>query len=102
MEQPLCGSFSTPDASHGIDHSMMATTTSIAAVVSVSPRILFGIGIAQKSVEAESGSQCPLLAQSGHGLVRCKCPLLGVKRTWLFAAQMSAFTQSGHRLLLPM
>src|SRR5262249_1304840 len=22
------------------------------------------------------------LAQSGHGLVHCKCPLLGVKRTW--------------------
>ena len=26
-------------------------------------------------------AECPLLAQSGHGLVRCKCPLLGVKRT---------------------
>ena len=35
--------------------------------------------------------RCPLLAQSGHGLVRCKCPLLGVKRTWRFALQMSAF-----------
>jgi hypothetical protein len=37
---------------------------------------------------------CPLsslLAQSGHWLVRCKCPLLGAKRTWLFALQMSAF-----------
>ncbi|MFZ1193030.1 MAG: hypothetical protein WAO16_29340, partial [Pseudolabrys sp.] len=66
---------------------MMATTTSIAAVVSVSPRILFGIGIAQKSVEAESGSQCPLLAQSGHAFLHRTCPLM---------------TQSGHRLLLPM
>ena len=25
--------------------------------------------------------QCPLLAQSGHQLVRCTCPLSGVKRT---------------------
>ena len=29
----------------------------------------------------ESPNQCPLLAQSGHGLVRCTCPLLGVKQT---------------------
>src|SRR5262249_30317192 len=35
--------------------------------------------------------QCPLLAHSGHRLLHCKCPLSGVKRTWLFAAQMSAF-----------
>jgi hypothetical protein len=35
--------------------------------------------------------QCPLLAQSGHGLVRCKCPLLGAKRTCRFALQMSAY-----------
>ena len=25
--------------------------------------------------------ECPLLAQSGHWLVHCTCPLLGVKRT---------------------
>ena len=25
--------------------------------------------------------ECPLLAQSRHALVHCKCPLLGVKRT---------------------
>ena len=31
-----------------------------------------------------------LLAQSGHSLVHCTCPLLGVKRTWRFALQMSA------------
>jgi len=36
-------------------------------------------------------SQCPLLAHSRHALVHCKCPLSGVKRTWLFAAQMSAY-----------
>jgi hypothetical protein len=36
-------------------------------------------------------TECPLLAQSGHRLVRCKCPLLGAKRTWRFALQMSAF-----------
>jgi len=34
---------------------------------------------------------CPLLAQSGHALVRCTCPLLGVKRTYRFALHMSAF-----------
>src|SRR5262249_19922792 len=32
----------------------------------------------------------PLLAQSRHRLVHCTCPLLGVKRTWPIAAQMSA------------
>src|SRR5262245_5873570 len=35
--------------------------------------------------------QCPLLAQSRHALVHCTCLLLGVKRTCLFAMQMSAF-----------
>jgi hypothetical protein len=34
---------------------------------------------------------CPLLAVSGHFLLHRECPLSGVKRTWLFAAQMSAF-----------
>ena len=46
-------------------------------------------------------SRCPLLAQSGHRLVHCTCPLLGVKRTCLFAPQMSAFdpkrTLAAHR-----
>ena len=32
-----------------------------------------------------------LLALSGHRLVRCTCLLLGVKRTFAFALQMSAF-----------
>ena len=36
------------------------------------------------------GSRPPLLALSGHRLVRCTCPLLGVERTWLFAVRMSA------------
>ena len=36
-------------------------------------------------------SRCPLLAQSGHGLVHCTCPLSGVKRTCRFALQMSAY-----------
>ena len=36
-------------------------------------------------------AECPLLAQSGHTELHCTCPLSGVKRTWLFAAQMSAF-----------
>ena len=34
---------------------------------------------------------CLLLALSGHGLVRCTCPLSGVKRTCHFALQMSAY-----------
>jgi hypothetical protein len=29
----------------------------------------------------ENRWRCPLLAHSRHGLVRCTCPLLGVKRT---------------------
>jgi hypothetical protein len=33
---------------------------------------------------------CPLLAQSGHGLVRCTCPLSGVKWTSLPHRKMSA------------
>ena len=32
-------------------------------------------------------AQCPLLAQSGHGLVHCTCPLSGVKRTTTDAEQ---------------
>src|SRR5262245_8293369 len=35
--------------------------------------------------------QCTLLAQSGHCFLRCECPLLGVKRTWAIALQMSAY-----------
>jgi hypothetical protein len=35
--------------------------------------------------------RCPLLSQSGDGLVHCKCPLSGVKRTWPIAVQMSAY-----------
>ena len=37
-----------------------------------------------KLVVLEAAS-CPLLALSGHRLVRCKCPLLGAKRTCGFA-----------------
>src|SRR5262249_22616913 len=36
-------------------------------------------------------SDCPLLAQSGHWLVHCICPLSGGKRTCLFALHMSAY-----------
>jgi hypothetical protein len=35
-------------------------------------------------------ARCPLLAQSGHQLLRCKCPLLAVKRTRVCALQPSA------------
>jgi hypothetical protein len=38
--------------------------------------------------------KCPLLAQSRHGLVHCKCPLLGVKRKWLPDRKISANDQS--------
>ena len=38
-----------------------------------------------------SWSRCPLLAQSGHRLVHCTCPLSGVKRTCRVALHMSAF-----------
>jgi hypothetical protein len=36
-------------------------------------------------------SGCPLMTQSGHPKLQRTCPLSGVKRTWRFAAQMSAF-----------
>src|SRR5215470_6820330 len=40
-------------------------------------------------LEMHAGDQCPLLAHSGHGLVRCTCPLSGVKWTCRFAMHMS-------------
>ena len=36
-------------------------------------------------------ARCPLLALSGHSFLHRACPLLGVKRTCLFALHMSAF-----------
>jgi hypothetical protein len=39
---------------------------------------------------------CPLLAQSGHRLVHCTCPLLGVKRTWLPQRKTSAIDLFRH------
>ena len=50
-----------------------------------------GCRICLKSARATASFGCPLLAQSGHRLVRCTCPLLGIKRTCHFALQMSAF-----------
>ena len=38
-----------------------------------------------------NAAQCPLLAHSGHLCLQRTCPLLGVKRTCLFASHMSAF-----------
>jgi hypothetical protein len=35
--------------------------------------------------------QCPPLTHSGHLKKRFPCPLLGVKRTWAIALQMSAY-----------
>src|ERR1044071_1393892 len=37
-----------------------------------------------------SARECPLLAQSGHGLFAEACPLLGVKRTSIEGAPMCA------------
>jgi hypothetical protein len=39
--------------------------------------------------------RCPLLALSGHQLVHCTCPLLGVKRTWGLHCGMSASDPKG-------
>src|SRR5262245_6180828 len=39
--------------------------------------------------------ECPLLALSGHTIVRCTCPLLGVKQTWTDGLHMSAFELKG-------
>jgi len=40
---------------------------------------------------SECGAECLLLAQSGHFETEFQCPLLGVKRTWIESALMSAF-----------
>ena len=40
---------------------------------------------------SNQAARCPLLAQSGHRLVHCTCPLSGAKRTCRFALHMSAF-----------
>src|SRR6516164_4007385 len=47
---------------------------------------------------ARFGVECPLLAQSRHSSSRQQCPLLGVKRTLLGGAAMSAFDPKRHRL----
>src|SRR5215471_9854130 len=39
----------------------------------------------------QCGAECLLLAQSGHFETEFQCPLLGVKRTWIESALMSAF-----------
>ena len=46
-------------------------------------------------------AECPLLAQSGHTLVRCECPLSGVKQTSLGHAAMSAFDPKRTWLVRP-
>src|SRR6516164_8561125 len=40
---------------------------------------------------ASGSQQCPLLAQSGHSTTEFRCLLLGVKRTLVGGAAMSAF-----------
>src|SRR5262245_495329 len=46
--------------------------------------------------------ECPLLAQSGHALVHCTCPLSGVKQTWPWADVCFCgryWVKSGHGLV---
>src|SRR6476646_2662840 len=45
----------------------------------------------RRKLDSSTYDQYPLLALSGHRLLHRTCPLSGVKRTSLFALQMSAF-----------
>ena len=48
----------------------------------------YALAVVHQAIAPQGGlsfGQCPLLAQSGHGLVRCTCPLSGVKRTFRLA-----------------
>ena len=49
--------------------------------------------------EADQALQVLVFKSADPDYLHCECPLSGgVKRTWLFAARMSAFdTQTGHR-----
>src|SRR5690348_9197069 len=47
--------------------------------------------IGERATQRIVSWRCPLLAKSGHALVHCKCLLSGVKRTWRFALQTSAY-----------
>jgi hypothetical protein len=51
-------------------------------------------------LSGHSGMTRPLLAQSGHLDAVDQCPLLGVKRTCLFALHMSAIDPKRTSLLL--
>ena len=42
-------------------------------------------------VNQRASSECPLLALSGHSCLHRTCPLLGAKRTCLFALHVSAY-----------
>jgi hypothetical protein len=61
----------------------------LAAVRQVKDRTLTSVSASAQTSGA--GALCPLLAQSGHPQLHRTCPLLGVKRTCLFALHMSAF-----------
>jgi hypothetical protein len=50
--------------------------------------LIFTPGKCQKALSTLAG---PLLAQSGHRAAEFQCPLLGVKRTLVGGAAMSAF-----------
>jgi hypothetical protein len=73
-----------------------ATTLGITIPLPVSGR-------ADEVIEQTFLLQCmsPLLAQSGHADTLNRCPLLGVKRTWLEPAAMSAFDPKRTSALLP-
>jgi hypothetical protein len=59
----------------------------------------FGISatIASVVIRRPATETAPCRAQrSGHRCLRCKCPLLGVKRTGLLRCKCPLMTQSGH------
>jgi hypothetical protein len=37
--------------------------------------------VLRDAIQPRAFKRCPLLAQSGHALVHCTCPLSGVKQT---------------------
>src|SRR5215471_4907728 len=58
----------------------------------------FGPGLQRNPLMELIWGRMSVLAQSGHSSSRQQCPLLGVKRTLLGGAAMSAFDPKRHRL----